>query len=1044
MAIDDYSDIFDSAGKQYGVDPQLLRAVATTESGGDPAAVNAKTNARGLMQLIPATAKSLGVNDPTDPTQAINGAAKLLAENIKRYKSPHTAILAYHGGTDPANWGDKTHNYLNKVMGNYQPPVNGKSIFSSFVSDAEAAPVGADNNAPISSTGDPYEDAIAEAGRIRKNAVSPSLPTPAAASTPINDEYEQAIQDAEKIRKQIPTITETPANNAPQQPVNTNAPEPTLGDNISRGFETGVLDVGGSGVRAANYLMNKAGYPSETLQNLQSDIKDIGARNEKQYGSSIPYNIARAGENIGLTLLPINAATGAVSMLARAAPGAEAIASAINSNKLLSLLGKGTEIAGTGAAQGAVGNLLTSGTSDKSANDLIKEGAFFGAPVALGGAAIGKGARYIGNVAHAAVAPFTKAGQNELATKAIQNFAGGAPAVNAAELVPGSQPTLAEATGNAGIARLQNTMRDMPGSAVNPFVEREQANAAARLNALQGAAGTPQDVESAVAARAAQANENLQNIFQSKQPTNTQPIIDTIDSILAGPGGKRDAVVSSLNNIRSKIVNDLPNENVLPSGTNLNLPIKGKDNFIKNESENYYNALKDNHGEDDGIFPHNKVLNDAKSYAKDRFTNLPEVEFDPTDGSLRDNLAKTDVENVIFKNKDGSKEILSGDEAADKINEDGANYVNKWTSELQNNLENNGYKVDIESSNQSHSKYFNIENKNGDNITLRFSDHPDYNNSNSDVNIKWGDNVKDALSQIGEKFGKNINSSTPSNDPEYLYHSVRKQIGDLLDKKDLTNPAGKQAARELMQVQSSLDDAIEQGAPGFKDYLNNYSTASKPIDAMQWMQGLNLTDAKGDITLSKVQNAIKNANKLQAVPGTNAAKSLSNEQIGTLQSLRDDLLRKTNTDLGRSAGSNTVQNIGSQNFLQNALPGKVGAFVGNNITPQTVGGTVGGGIGYLTGHAAGNPLLGAGIGAEVGRRAGNVFSNTMQAKNAEIQNRLQQILLNPATFNQVNPVNGGAFGRLANTQTGSFIGRNYVPITNLLRNRLLESKNATP
>lgn len=116
MAIDDYADIFDSAGKQYGVNPQLLRSIAQTESSGNPDAYNSESGASGLMQIIPETAKSLGINDPNDPKQAITGSAKLMAENLKRYKSIPTAVMAYHGGTDPTNWGDKTHDYAQKVM----------------------------------------------------------------------------------------------------------------------------------------------------------------------------------------------------------------------------------------------------------------------------------------------------------------------------------------------------------------------------------------------------------------------------------------------------------------------------------------------------------------------------------------------------------------------------------------------------------------------------------------------------------------------------------------------------------------------------------------------------------------------------------------------------------------------------------------------------------------------------------------------------------------------------------------------------------------
>jgi soluble lytic murein transglycosylase-like protein len=92
-----YGDLFVKAGAKYGVSPKLLAAVAKVESGYNPQAVS-KVGARGLMQLMPTTAKSLGVDNAFDPEQAIMGGAKLLAHNLKEFKTVPLALAAYNAG----------------------------------------------------------------------------------------------------------------------------------------------------------------------------------------------------------------------------------------------------------------------------------------------------------------------------------------------------------------------------------------------------------------------------------------------------------------------------------------------------------------------------------------------------------------------------------------------------------------------------------------------------------------------------------------------------------------------------------------------------------------------------------------------------------------------------------------------------------------------------------------------------------------------------------------------------------------------------------
>lgn len=91
-----YSSLFNSAGKKYGVDPRLLSAVAKAESGYNPNA-RSGAGAQGLMQFMPGTAKGLGIN-PLNPAQAIDGAARYLKQLYSQTGSWQLAIAAYNAG----------------------------------------------------------------------------------------------------------------------------------------------------------------------------------------------------------------------------------------------------------------------------------------------------------------------------------------------------------------------------------------------------------------------------------------------------------------------------------------------------------------------------------------------------------------------------------------------------------------------------------------------------------------------------------------------------------------------------------------------------------------------------------------------------------------------------------------------------------------------------------------------------------------------------------------------------------------------------------
>ncbi|WP_232421884.1 transglycosylase SLT domain-containing protein [Nocardioides sp. Iso805N] len=117
-----YASVINAASARTGVPADLIAAVAKQESGFNAKAVS-KAGAEGIMQLMPATAKGLGVTNPLDATQSINGGADYLASLLKRFGGSTTlAVAAYnagpgavlkYGGVPPYS---ETQNYVRNVL----------------------------------------------------------------------------------------------------------------------------------------------------------------------------------------------------------------------------------------------------------------------------------------------------------------------------------------------------------------------------------------------------------------------------------------------------------------------------------------------------------------------------------------------------------------------------------------------------------------------------------------------------------------------------------------------------------------------------------------------------------------------------------------------------------------------------------------------------------------------------------------------------------------------------------------------------------------
>lgn len=211
--------------------------------------------------------------------------------------------------------------------------------------------------------------------------------------------------------------------------------------------------------------------------------------------------------------------------------------------------------AAQGARVGAEGAALTSSASDQPLEEQMKSAAIVGGVLRPAAPLAAKAGQKVGSAVRDFVEPWTHSGREKGVERILGKVAGEDVKLDLRELVPGSKPTMAEASGNAGLATLERQARTNP-QLIERFNERLRDNAAARKDFFGSIAKDGEAITEAKDAREAATAALREAAFKSAKPADAAPVVAKIDEILKGPAGKRDTVTKALTNLRGKLETD--------------------------------------------------------------------------------------------------------------------------------------------------------------------------------------------------------------------------------------------------------------------------------------------------------------------------------------------------------------------------------------------------------------------------------------------------------------------------------------------------------
>jgi hypothetical protein len=576
MALSDYDPIFEAAGKEWNIDPLLLKSVARQESGGNTKAVS-KANAQGLMQIIPETQKYLGITDPNDPTQSIFGAAKYLSEGLDKEGTPEGALLFYHGGPGWRDaYGPESKGYVPAVTAHYQKFASAQRPAAPSAPDApDASHSAMSDDDFLKSTGGTSGDKHSEddaAFLTRTGGKAAEAPAPA----PDAGANEYGISgDPQQFNKPL-TAAETGVSNTANAVV----------QGAKEGFGSGPL---GMSSQTDQALTNAGVFNGPNEYNPLKGINraligggaalgDLALRSGGALLGAYQHGISAAGEAVGLPALGRDLAA-----LPEAFPTGDAGGGTLTPHAPIGEAKNPLVREISQASHDALDAPLPASFRDNpgvttprmigetQANPLMtapaKAETALAAPAAAAeprslGAAASRDTTALNAIpAETPEQQLTNLGKS--VTQSAEERAG--PQMQDHDVyVPGVERPLA-----AREFSTQNSLDDKTLRATDPAYRAEQEKIEKENNQIMvdllgkdagdaNALKVAHDDRSEVAPPA-------QQLFANEKAVDASPVVKQIDSILAGPDGKRGAVVRTLNAVKQSLLDADGSLETLPS-----------------------------------------------------------------------------------------------------------------------------------------------------------------------------------------------------------------------------------------------------------------------------------------------------------------------------------------------------------------------------------------------------------------------------------------------------------------------------------------------